>query len=154
MNSSMQTEETQRDEKTKLLLKMLKQLLTHASIALSDSFKVAFFFLQEQSCVNGLLNFSQMISKNSSWPIHNIALDVVHFGVLFQHIIFSFTLFTNMFSYGIDDGHRVILESISVGVDCEHDYINATYIDVRPVENTLQTFTGENDNDDFNRLIN
>ena len=147
MNSSMQTEETQRDKMTKLLLKMLKQLLTHASIALSDS------FLQEQSCVNGLLNFSQMISKNSSWPIHNIALDVVHFRVLLQHIIFSFTLFTNMFSLGIDDDHRVVLESISDGVDCEHDYINATYIDVRPLENTLQTFTGENDNDDFNRLL-
>ena len=87
-------------------------------------------FLQEHSCVNGLLNFSQMISKNSSWPIHNIALDVVHFRMLFQHI-YSFTLFTNIFSLGIDDGHRVILESISDGVDCEHDYINATYIDVR-----------------------
>ena len=109
---------------------MLKQLLTHASIALNDSFKVA-FFLQEQSCVNGLLNFSQMISKISSWPIHNIALDVVHFRMLLQHIIFSFTLFTNMFSLGIDDDHRVVLESISDGVDCEHDYINASYIDVR-----------------------
>ena len=87
-------------------------------------------FLQEQSCVNGLLSFSQMISKNSSWPIHNIALDVVHFRVLLQHI-FSFTLFTNMFSLGLDDGHRVILESISGSVDCEHDYINASYIDVR-----------------------
>ena len=48
-----------------------------------------------------------------------------------------------MFSLGIDDGHRVILESISGGVDCEHDYINASYIDVRLLENALQTFTGE-----------
>ena len=36
-----------------------------------------------------------------------------------------------MFSLAIDDGHRVILESISDGVDCGHDYINASYIDVR-----------------------
>ena len=36
-----------------------------------------------------------------------------------------------MFFLAIDDGHRVILESISGGVDCEHDYINASYIDVR-----------------------
>ena len=42
-----------------------------------------------------------------------------------------------MFSLGIDDGHRVILESISGGVDCEHDYINASYIDVRLLENAL-----------------
>ena len=35
------------------------------------------------------------------------------------------------FSLGTDDGHRVVLKSISEGVDCEHDYINATYIDVR-----------------------
>ena len=48
-----------------------------------------------------------------------------------------------MFSLGIDDGHRVILESISEDVDCEHDYINASYIDVRLLENVLQTFTGE-----------
>ena len=32
---------------------------------------------------------------------------------------------------GIDDGRRVVLKSISDGVDCDHDYINATYIDVR-----------------------
>ena len=38
---------------------------------------------------------------------------------------------------GIDDGHRVILKFISGGVDCDHDYINATYIDVR---NTTQKF--------------
>ena len=37
----------------------------------------------------------------------------------------------------IDDGHRVVLKSISDGVDCQHDYINATYIDVR---NTIQKF--------------
>ena len=36
-----------------------------------------------------------------------------------------------LFSYGTDDGHRVVLKSISDGVDCGHDYINATYIDVR-----------------------
>ena len=58
-------------------------------------------------------------------------------GVRLSLIISStyyFTLFTNyadMFSLAIDDGHRVILESISGGVDCEHDYINASYIDVR-----------------------
>ena len=48
----------------------------------------------------------------------------------------------------IDDDHRVVLESISDSVDCEHDYINATYIDVRLLENvdvrplkiTLQMF--------------
>ena len=37
----------------------------------------------------------------------------------------------DLFSLGTDDGHHVVLESISEGVDCEHDYINATYIDVR-----------------------
>ena len=36
-----------------------------------------------------------------------------------------------LFSFATDDGHRVVLKSISEGVDCEHDYINATYIDVR-----------------------
>ena len=36
-----------------------------------------------------------------------------------------------VFSLVIDDGHRVVLKSISDGVDCDHDYINATYIDVR-----------------------
>ena len=35
------------------------------------------------------------------------------------------------FCLAVDDDHRVVLESISDGVDCEHDYINATYIDVR-----------------------
>ena len=48
----------------------------------------------------------------------------------------------------IDDDHRVVLESISDSVDYEHDYINATYIDVRLLENvdvrplkiTLQMF--------------
>ena len=39
------------------------------------------------------------------------------------------------FSVGTDDGHRVVLKSISDGVDCEHDYINATYIDVRSLKN-------------------
>ena len=45
----------------------------------------------------------------------------------------------------IDDDHRVVLESISDSVDCEHDYINATYIDVRLPENVdvrpLQMYT-------------
>ena len=36
-----------------------------------------------------------------------------------------------VFSLAIDDSHRVVLKSISEGLDCEHDYINATYIDVR-----------------------
>ena len=31
----------------------------------------------------------------------------------------------------IDDDHRVVLKSISDSVDCEHDYMNASYIDVR-----------------------
>ena len=34
------------------------------------------------------------------------------------------------FSFGTDDDHCVVLKSISGGVDCEHDYINAAYIDV------------------------
>ena len=37
-------------------------------------------------------------------------------------------------SHGTDDGHRVVLKSFSDGVDCEHDYINATYIDVRALK--------------------
>ena len=37
-------------------------------------------------------------------------------------------------SLGTDDDHRVVLKSISDGVDCEHDYINATYIDVRSLK--------------------
>ena len=41
----------------------------------------------------------------------------------------------DLFSIGTDDDHRVVLRSISDGVDSEHDYINATYIDVR---NTIQ----------------
>ena len=43
--------------------------------------------------------------------------------------------YANVFSIGTDDGHRVVLKSISDGVDCEHDYINATYIDVRSLKN-------------------
>ena len=35
------------------------------------------------------------------------------------------------FSLGTDDDHRVVLKSISDGVEYEHDYINATYMDVR-----------------------
>ena len=42
--------------------------------------------------------------------------------------------FACIFSIGTDDDHRVILKSISDGVDCEHDYINATYIDVRSLK--------------------
>ena len=38
------------------------------------------------------------------------------------------------YSLGTDDDHRIVLKSISEGVDCEHDYINATYIDVRPLK--------------------
>ena len=55
-------------------------------------------------------------------------------------IYLFFTLFTKLFFLGIDDDHRVALQSISDGVDCEHDYINATYIDVRALENALQIF--------------
>ena len=40
-----------------------------------------------------------------------------------------------VFSLGTDDGHRVILKSIHDVMDCEHDYINGAYIDVR---NTIQ----------------
>ena len=69
--------------------------------------------------------------------IISTAMDVVQFRVI---MIFSFTLFTKLFSLGIDDDHRVALQSISDGVDCEHDYINATYIDVRALENALQIF--------------
>ena len=69
------------------------------------------------------------------------ALDNVQFRVLFQHIIFPLHYSQNsacVFSLGTDDGHRV-LRSISDVMDCEHDYINATYIDVRPLENTYLT---------------
>ena len=72
--------------------------------------------------------------------IISTALDIAQFRVLFQNIIFPFTLFTKLFSLVIDDDHRVALKSISDGVDCEHDYINATYIDVRLLENALQIF--------------
>ena len=41
-------------------------------------------------------------------------------------------------SCGTDDGHRVVLKSFSDGMDCEHDYINATYIDVRSPQNILK----------------
>ena len=34
--------------------------------------------------------------------------------------------------FPLDDGHRVVLEPISGRVNCGHDYINASYIDVRP----------------------
>ena len=66
--------------------------------------------------------------------IISTALDIPQFMVLFQNIIFPFTLFTKLFSLGTDDDHRVALKSISDGVDSEHDYINATYIDVRSLK--------------------
>ena len=37
----------------------------------------------------------------------------------------------------IDDDHRVVMKSISDGVNCEHDYVNASYIDVRDTINLL-----------------
>ena len=49
--------------------------------------------------------------------------------------------YTNVFCLGTDDDHRVVLESISNGVDCEHDYINASYIDVRKMQ--CKNLTGE-----------
>ena len=33
------------------------------------------------------------------------------------------------FPFGTDDDHHVVLKSISGGVECEHNYINAAYID-------------------------
>ena len=48
--------------------------------------------------------------------------------------------YANLFFLGTDDDHRVVLESIFDGVDCEHDYMNASYIDVRPLENAMQKF--------------
>ena len=45
-----------------------------------------------------------------------------------------------IFFLGIDDDHRVVLESIFDGLNCEHDYMNASYIDVRPLENAMQKF--------------
>ena len=47
---------------------------------------------------------------------------------------FEFTIYTNVFCLVIDDDHRVVLKSISDGVDCEHDYMNASYIDVRALK--------------------
>ena len=38
--------------------------------------------------------------------------------------------FAFSFQFGTDDDHRVVLKSISGGVECEHDYINAAYVDV------------------------
>ena len=35
-------------------------------------------------------------------------------------------------SFPLDDDHRVVLEPISGRVNCEHEYINASYVDVRP----------------------
>ena len=47
----------------------------------------------------------------------------------------SYSLFG--FPFGTDDDHRVVLKSISGGVDCEHDYINAAYIDVSSLEKII-----------------
>ena len=44
--------------------------------------------------------------------------------------IFEIVLIKFAFSFDTDDDHRIVLKSISGGVDCEHDYINAAYIDV------------------------
>ena len=44
--------------------------------------------------------------------------------------IFEIVLIKFAFSFDTDDDHRVVLKSISGGVECEHDYINAAYIDV------------------------
>ena len=49
-------------------------------------------------------------------------------------------MLANIFFLATDDDHRVVLESIFDGVDCEHDYMNASYIDVRPLENAMQKF--------------
>ena len=42
------------------------------------------------------------------------------------------------FPFGTDDDHRVVLKSISGGVDCEHNYINAAYVDVSSLKNIGQ----------------
>ena len=62
--------------------------------------------------------------------------------------------YANLFFLGTDDDHRVVLESIFDGVDCEHDYMNASYIDVRPLENAMQNLTGEEQHElDLSMLI-
>ena len=43
--------------------------------------------------------------------------------------ILEIVLLKICFLFGTDDDHRVVLKSISGSVDCEHNYINATYID-------------------------
>ena len=43
-----------------------------------------------------------------------------------------------MIPFGTDDDHRVVLKSISGGVDYEHDYINAAYVDVSFPQNIYQ----------------
>ena len=60
-------------------------------------------------------------------------MDLKVYAIIRAYIYSSYTIF----SLGTDDDHRVVLKSISDGVDCEHDYINATYIDVR---NMIQKF--------------
>ena len=54
--------------------------------------------------------------------------------VLQIHLYLVFHNSQKLFSLGTDDGHRVVLTSFSDGVKCEHDYINATYIDVRALK--------------------
>ena len=39
------------------------------------------------------------------------------------------------FPFVTDDDHRVVLKSISGSVDCEHNYINAAYVDVSSLKN-------------------
>ena len=55
-------------------------------------------------------------------------------GLFIPFIIILKQFSTPIFSLETDDDHRVVLKSISDGVDCEHDYINATYIDVRALK--------------------
>ena len=63
----------------------------------------------------------------------------IYFSYTFECLIHKIML-ANIFFLATDDDHRVVLESIFDGVDCEHDYMNASYIDVRPLENAMQKF--------------
>ena len=53
---------------------------------------------------------------------------------------YTYDLFKKLFFLGTDDGHRVVLKPFSDGVDCEHDYINATYIDVRSFKSFVSNY--------------
>ena len=114
-------------------------LLTHqiwSCLTFKNAFKVLIFFLKTimHSC---FMKFNQMIStllhSHFSKQLNsNCKTTTYHY----SSIICS--LFTHnsqnsacTFYFGTDDDHRVVLESISDGVDCEHDYMNASYIDVR-----------------------